>query len=457
MDATPLDLLAGRPDRVLLASTGVETASPFWGICAAEPFVVVSSDTDGFGTTLEWREAGRTELAQHPFDVVRDLMRNLSGASDTPASFVGYCAYDIARSFERIPTIARDDLAFPSCRLALFDHGFRIGPGGWTPFSAALDGDHQGAAHRLDELEDALSNAPARHEVDPPYTAPVEFASTLSEGAYLKAVAQVRDYIEAGDAYEVNLCRFLSQPWRLGGDALRRRLHAATAAPFSAYIECAEGEIVSASPELFLRVVGRAVETRPIKGTAARSRDAAEDAKLAGRLLSSPKDRAENVMAVDVARNDLGRVCDYGSVDVPSLCVLESHPHVHHLVSTVRGRLRKDRDTLHLLAACLPAASVTGAPKIRAMEIIEEIEPTRRGPYCGTIMRLGLDGTLEASVAIRTTVLRNGRAHFGVGSAITFDSDPQAELDETWHKAAGFIEAFAEPLGADRRRSSWRT
>ena len=266
--------------------------------------------------------------------------------------------------------------------------------------------------------------------------------STFSRDGYLAAVERVRSYIRAGDAFQVNLSQRLTAPSSLGPLAAYRRLREHNPASYAGVVATRESWILSASPECFLRVRGREVETRPIKGTAPRSRDPEEDRRLGQGLQSSEKDRAENVMIVDLLRNDLSRVCEDHGIEVPELCVLESHPSVHHLVSTVRGRLRPDVDLVDLLKATFPGGSITGAPKIRAMEIIGELEPVRRGVYTGSVGYLGFDGSADLNIAIRTVVLESGRAHLSVGGGILLDSDPDAEYEETLHKGRRLLEAL---------------
>jgi para-aminobenzoate synthetase component 1 len=225
---------------------------------------------------------------------------------------------------------------------------------------------------------------------------------------------------------------------------LYEKLRNRNPAPFAGYFDLGDHAIVSASPERFLCVRAGEVETRPIKGTRPRGKTPAEDQRLAHELLASPKDRAENVMIVDLLRNDLGRVCEYGSVRVEALCKLESYPFVHHLVSEVRGQLRAGLGPTNLLRAAFPGGSVTGAPKIRVMEIIAELEQTARGAYCGCLGYLGFDGNMDTNLLIRTFVLSKGWLHFAVGGGIIADSTPEKEYAETWHKAEGLLRALRD-------------
>ncbi|MCE9560714.1 MAG: aminodeoxychorismate synthase component I [Planctomycetes bacterium] len=267
--------------------------------------------------------------------------------------------------------------------------------------------------------------------------------SNFDRAGYEAAVRRVVEYIHAGDAFQVNLSQRLLAPLREHPLELYGRLRTLNPAPFSAYFDLGDFQILSASPERFLRVhPDGEVETRPIKGTRPRGRTLEEDAELIRDLANSPKDRAENVMIVDLLRNDIGKVCEYGSVRVPRVCEVETFRFVHHLVSEVRGKLRQGVGPLDLLAAAFPGGSVTGAPKVRAMEIIAELEPTARGPYCGCLGWIGFDGAMDTNILIRTFTAGRGWVQFPVGGGIVADSDPAREYEETLHKAAGLLRAL---------------
>jgi para-aminobenzoate synthetase component I len=337
--------------------------------------------------------------------------------------WAGFLAYDLGRAVERIATRLPDDLDLPD--LVLARHDARLV---WMPGRVPhIVGD--GATRPL--LEQACRLA-ARDE-DEALLAPAGFGppawrSSLSRSEHAERVAAIKELLAAGDCYQVNLTRRLTLDEPVDPVALFAAVHGRHPAPHAALLSFDGGAVVSASPELFLRVHGREVETRPIKGTA---RDAA-------RLRGSDKDRAENVMIVDLARNDLGRVCEFGSIHVPGLCDVEAHPGLHHLVSTVRGRMRPDVSLGALLRATFPPASVTGAPKPRVLQAIEDLETVRRGVYCGAIGWIDATGTRarsEWSVAIRTFHVAADATHLGVGGGIVFDSDAAAEWDDTELKA----------------------
>jgi para-aminobenzoate synthetase component I len=352
--------------------------------------------------------------------------------------WVGFLAYDLGRAVERVPSLAVDDLGLPDVALARYDARLVLHPDrepevlGGGPTASLL----AQAAWR------------ARRETPSTWCPPrVAWESTLERRAHEDAVEQVLDHLRAGDCYQVNLTRRLRAPVAPDPVALYGALARSNPAPHAAL--CTFGDavpaaaLVSASPELFLRVDGRMVTTRPIKGT---DRDPV-------RLAASAKDRAENVMIVDLARNDLGRVCRFGSISVPALCAVEQHPGLHHLVSTVRGELRDDIGLADLVRATFPPASITGAPKPRVMEIIEQLEPVRRGVYCGAIGWIDGDASrAELAVAIRTFVIAGGATHLGVGGGIVADSRADREWDETELKVARLLAtASGADLGAVRR------
>jgi anthranilate/para-aminobenzoate synthase component I len=265
-------------------------------------------------------------------------------------------------------------------------------------------------------------------------------------------VEQALRYIRAGDIYQVNLSQRLAAPCGVSGWDFFKDLSEVSPAPFSAFLDCGDFQIASSSPELFLRLSGAHIQTRPIKGTRPRSSDAIRDAQLTYELQTSAKEMAELVMITDLLRNDLGKVCEFGSVQVPELVRLERYPQVQHLVSTVEGRLRPERTHFSAFASCFPGGSVTGAPKFRAMEIIDELEPVSRGPYTGALGYLGFNRESQLSIVIRSAICKDGLAHFNVGAGIVADSNPEAEYEETIAKARGFLSALNLPaaLGVAR-------
>ncbi|HVY70253.1 MAG TPA: aminodeoxychorismate synthase component I, partial [Verrucomicrobiae bacterium] len=329
--------------------------------------------------------------------------------------------------------------------LVVFDHHL----GKTWVVSTGLDADGSRDLARAEERFAFWTELLARDEAEmTAQNRPVHFArpssinSTFSRKAFLAAIEKAQRYIRAGDIYQVNLAqRFCARGTGSGWD-LFQRLAAVSPAPYAAYLNCGDFELASSSPELFLRLSGSHILTRPIKGTRPRSADPTRDAQLTYELQTSPKEMSELVMITDLLRNDLGKVCEFGSVQVPELVRLERYPQVQHLVSTVEGRLRSDTTHFTAFASCFPGGSITGAPKIRAMEIIDELEPVTRGPYTGCIGYLGFNRESQLNVAIRTAVARRGTAWFHAGAGIVADSDPAAEHDETLAKARGWMTAL---------------
>ena len=374
----------------------------------------------------------------------------------------GYVSYDWSRALERVPAPRYEDLPIPRVVLGLYpwviawDHEARRA---WL-IATAIGGGSP-AIHRSKILHllgsdpgtgrlKALSRAVAGCEPAPSYPvetlwwdAPVPLRSSFTRAGYLEAVRRVREYIFAGDIFQANLSQRFETPLVEDPWTIYTRLRTRNAAPFAAFLDFPEVTILSASPERFLRVdeAGH-VETRPIKGTRPRGVGPEHDAALGQALTESDKDRAENLMIVDLMRNDLSRVCQPGTVRVPELFGVEHYATVHHLVSTVVGTLAPGVDALALLRAAFPPGSITGAPKVRAMEIIAELERPQRGVYCGSIGYWSVTGALDTSVAIRTAMAIGGRICFGAGGGIVADSDPDGEYRETLDKARGIIDAL---------------
>ena len=360
---------------------------------------------------------------------------------DWPAPFnggaIGYLAYDAVFALEtlRVPPAPP-----PAGYLwaGVYDRVIARHEATGECFVAATGRFGRNPEHLIDEARARLAASPA----GPREVRASGVTTNLDRAAYGDRVRRILDYIAAGDCYQVNLARRLTLQCRASSLDVYRQLVERHPAPFGALIRAGPVDVVSASPELFIRSDGRMAMARPIKGTRPRSQDPAEDRRRARALRTSAKDRAENVMIVDVMRNDFGRVCTPGSVQAPVLWSAEPHPTVWQLVSVIRGELAEAATSVDLLRACAPSGSVTGAPKLRAIEIIDELEPERRGVYCGSVFRLGFDGALTASVAIRTLQLANGQASLDVGAGIVADSDPDLEFDETSDKARGILAAL---------------
>ncbi|NQD92425.1 aminodeoxychorismate synthase component I [Pseudomonas sp. CrR25] len=392
------------------------------------------------------------ELAPEPDESANDFLQRLrqglaslgpaEAPSDCPLPFVGgligYLAYDFGRRLETLPERAVDDLDLLDARFGLY---------AWALITDHLLGTSQLLFHpalpmaerqRLLSLFDAVEVAPS-----PPFTLLGPFQADLDEQDYRQAIERIQGYIQAGDCYQVNFAQRFRTSYRGDPWTAYCALRAACPTPFSGYQALPDhGAIISLSPERFIRVSQRQVETRPIKGTRPRDRDPDLDAAQADELLRSPKDRAENLMIVDLLRNDLGRNCAVGSVRVPELFALESYPNVHHLVSAVTGELAEGRDALDLVAGSFPGGSITGAPKIRAMQIIDELEPTRRALYCGSLLYLDVRGEMDSSIAIRSLLAKDGQISCWGGGGIVADSDWQAEYQESITKVKVLLQTL---------------
>jgi para-aminobenzoate synthetase component 1 len=412
-----------------------------WSYLTADPVAVLDTAAEGADAFA----SARRLLGRLASDVV-----SRRGSPPLLGGLAGFLGYDLGRRFERLPSIAIADQELPALRLALHDWVIawdRQEGRAWLG-GRAVDERVGRLDKRLAQVRERLADpAPPRGEprASNANATGIELRSGLGRVAYEAGVRSIRQSIADGQIYQANLTRRLAAPFRGDPWPLYRQLRTGDPALFAAYLDLgpnpltgAPRAIISASPEPFMSVTadGR-VATNPIKGTRPRGRDHDADRRLARELLASAKDRAENVMIVDVLRNDLGRVCAPGSVRVPRLCRLERTAAVQHLVSTVTGRLAAGRDAFDLLRASFPGGSITGAPKIRAMELLEHLEPVRRGPYTGIAGWIGPDGAMGTSILIRTFVADGERLSLHVGGGITWRSDPAEEWDETVAKARG--------------------
>lgn len=366
---------------------------------------------------------------------------------------VGYLAYDLGRLIERLPAGPPDDLNLPDMALCFYDvviaydhlerRAFIISTG--LPEAPGANRQTR-ARERMESARDFLEQS-----------SPVSFAaetdlelgllphSNFTKEGYLQAVARAKDYIASGDVYQVNLSQRFQAPCDTSAWALYERLRGINPAPFAAFQDFGDFAVISASPERFLCVRGDTMETRPVKGTRPRGVTPSDDARLAAALLASEKDGAEHIMIVDLERSDLGRVASIGSVSVDDLAALECHPTVYHLTSTIRAQKSPGKGIADVLRATFPGGSITGAPKIRAMEIIDELEPTRRGVYTGAVGYFSVSGNVDLSIAIRTIVLKGGEAYFQVGGGVVNDSEPEEEYQETLDKGRALVQALQRP------------
>jgi para-aminobenzoate synthetase component 1 len=425
------------------------TADPLEQLRARGPRIEVSGEAgirqpaDPFAVLAE--RLGRYRADPHP------------GLPPFQGGAAGLFGYDLCHHLERLPRPRFDEFEMPDLAIGLYDWVIAFDhrtERAWLISTGFPETEprrrRRRARSRADEVKARLQAAPASPTWNMPnrlesvtWQWPVPdhpgLSSSFSREEYLAAVRRAIAYIHAGDCFQVNLAQRLLYPAQVSPVELYLRLRKRNPAPFAAYFDLGDFTIASASPERFLRVENGVVETRPIKGTRPRGATPAEDTVRKEELLASEKDRAENIMIVDLLRNDLGRVCRYGSVRVEAVCRLESYRFVHHLVSEVCGQLRPGLGPVDLLRAAFPGGSVTGAPKIRAMEIIAELEPTVRGPYCGSLGFLGFDGSMDSSILIRTLTIGRGWVQFPVGGGIVADSTAEREYEETWHKAEGLL------------------
>jgi para-aminobenzoate synthetase component 1 len=424
MGSDPFLVMKSRGDEITLIKDGVEEKG--WG----SPF-------DTLGELLEKYRLNRREYPV-PFT---------GGAS-------GYFSYDLCHFIERLPKTAVDDLNLPECYLGFydaivaFDHlankTYLISTG----FPETDEGKRRRRAEaRLNDLRNLVLLVPPPNIIENiPSDKGIALRANFSHEGYLAAVAKAREYICAGDIFQVNLSQRYDTDLPAPPYELYKRLRKINPAPFANYFNFGDVVIAGASPERFLKVQDDRVETRPIKGTKPRGKTPEEDKQMAENLLESVKDRAENIMIVDLERNDIGRVCRYGTVKVTEMAILETYPTVFHLTSTVVGQLREGKSRTDLLKATFPGGSITGAPKVRAMEIIDELEPTCRSVYTGSLGYLSFGGDMDLDIVIRTMIIKGSRAYFQLGGAIVYDSVPEAEYQETLDKGKALIQALNSSL-----------
>lgn len=421
---------------MLLESAGPLGADNGVDIISADPLATL--ETRGLVTTLT-RHGEISEHHEDPLALLAHTQQELLGELDLCATrlpfiggALGLFGYDLGRCFERLPVQAAADIAVPDMAVGIYDWALlrNVASGDWQ---LVHWGDEAGLAKRLAWLEQQQA-APL-----PAFALQGAWQSNMSRAEYGQKFARIQEYLAAGDCYQINLTQRFSAPYQ--GDEWQAYclLAAANKAPFSAFIRLPDSALLSLSPERFLLLDGRHIETKPIKGTRPRHPDPATDRQVALELAQADKDRSENLMIVDLLRNDIGRVSRPGSVSVPHLFSVESFPAVHHLVSTIHGELDARWQGVDLLRACFPGGSITGAPKIRAMEIIEELEPQRRNAYCGSIGYLSQHGRMDTSICIRTLIAEAGRLHCWAGGGIIADSDADSEYQETYDKVARIL------------------
>ncbi len=454
-DGPPAYLVCGalqdQPHPFLLDSAMAMDRYGRYSYAGCDPFLIITSKDSQITTT----DRSQTIVQQgEPFTALQQIMKRYALPSvKAPTPFwggaVGYFGYDLCHFIEDLPRTTVDDIGMPDLYMALYDVvyaydevnqvGYLLSTG--LPAAAGSERRKQARARAEQLLSWIRSVDSADCSSALPATS-ADLQSNFTREEYLAAISQTKEYIAAGDIFQANISQRFQAPLQISPWKLYLRLRQVNPAPFAAYLDYGTGHVVSASPEKFLEVSDGWVQTRPIKGTRPRGRTPEEDERLAQELLASEKDNAELVMIVDLERNDLGRVCRFGTVRVPELMVLESYPTVHHLVATVTGQLAEGCDNIDLMRAVFPGGSITGAPKVRSMEIIDELEPTQRGVYTGNIGYLGFAGQMQLSIVIRTIVATGGTAYYQVGGGIVADSEPAAEYQETLDKGKALAEAL---------------
>ncbi|MBI2853516.1 MAG: anthranilate synthase component I [Chloroflexi bacterium] len=434
-----------------------------YSFIGTNPSVIVRANEKEAVVTRNGSEAreflGKAPKASDPLHVVQRLLSGyrvvrLPGLPGFFGGAVGYLSYDMVRFFERLPNAARDELNLPDCffmftdTMVIFDHvqqKMKVVcnvPVGGDPARA-----YDEATARIDaivfNLEKPLAAESLRSRISAIKGRASEVASNFTPAEFKQAVRAAKEYIAAGDAFQIVVSQRLRQPTTADPFSVYRTLRMLNPSPYMFYLECGGFQVVGSSPEMLVRLEEGVAETRPIAGTRPRGSTAEEDAALSESLLADPKERAEHVMLVDLGRNDLGRVCRFGTVRVPTSMVLEKYSHVIHIVSSVKGELAPDQDAFSLLRACFPAGTLTGAPKVRAMEIINELEGLRRGPYGGAVGYFSFTGNMDTCITIRTIVIKDGIAYMQGGAGIVADSDPDYEYRETMKKTEVLRNALA--------------
>ncbi|MCQ6287430.1 aminodeoxychorismate synthase component I [Bacillus cereus] len=409
-----------------------------YNIVGLNPVAVIQ----GKGEKLHISESGKETIKRgNPLDLMQEYMEKWKTDYNPQyppfqGGAIGYFSYDCIRYIEKLPSLAEDDLNIPDIYFLLFDDVFVYDQKEKLLWIITHYVDkHAEAEERLNEWKDLwVAEVP---EVTMPFERPKKKneAVAFTETGFMKAVECIQEYIGAGDVFQVNLSTRQERTLQTHPLEIYTSLREINPSPYMGYLELGDFQIVSGSPELLIKKQGTEVSARPIAGTRSRGADEQEDEELARELIENEKERAEHVMLVDLERNDLGRVCKYGTVEVDEFMVIEKYSHVMHIVSNVRGEVEEDKDAFDLVKAVFPGGTITGAPKIRTMEIIEELEPVRRGIYTGSIGWIGYSGDTELNIVIRTLLAKDGKAHVQAGAGIVIDSNPENEYKESLKKA----------------------
>ncbi|MGI8551113.1 MAG: anthranilate synthase component I [Dehalococcoidia bacterium] len=414
-----------------------------YSFIGTEPYRILrTGDTEGTESCVD-------PLLRIEEELSRFTLVPLPGLPPFHGGAVGYLAYEVARYFERLPVAEHDPLGLPEAiflfvdTLLIFDHlhhSIKI------VSHVRLDGDieaaYRQATWRIDELADRLAQPLALPRADGLVAASTPVSSNIGREGFLTDVEIAKEHVRCGDIIQAVISQRLTKPTTARPFDVYRALRTINPSPYMYYLELGEVQIIGASPEMLVRVEDGTVETHPIAGTRPRGRNSAEDDEMEAQLRGDEKERAEHIMLLDLGRNDVGRVSTPGSVRATQIMDIERYSHVMHLVSHVTGRLRPDLSAYDALRACFPAGTVSGAPKIRAMEIIAELEPDRRGPYAGAVGYFGFSGNLDTAITIRTIVMKDGVAHIQAGGGIVYDSVPEMEFEESLSKARALLRAI---------------
>jgi len=420
------------------------------------PWVIVTS----FGRSVETTRNGKTEkrsFEHDPLDAIKNVLSAYKPVPDPSlprfyGGAVGFMGYDVVRFFEELPAREKAGLAIPDVffmitdTLVIFDnvtHMIKVVSNAHVKGQSA-EAAYKEATKKINSLVRKLKSGvkgPGASVKGKPKTKEHELASNFTKPQYEQAVLKAKEFIKAGDIFQVVPSQRFETKITIEPYEIYRALRLINPSPYMYFLRCGDTTVVGASPEVMVRVEGDRIDLRPIAGTRRRGASEDEDSALAAELLADPKERAEHIMLVDLGRNDVGRVSDPGSVQVSELMVIERYSHVMHIVSNVRGTLSDGKDAYDVIRACFPAGTVSGAPKIRAMEIIDELEPTRRGPYAGAVGYFGFSGNMDTCITIRTLVIKKGVAYIQAGGGVVADSDPAAEYQETVNKAKAMMRA----------------
>ncbi|MEX0936428.1 MAG: anthranilate synthase component I [Pirellulales bacterium] len=429
-----------------------------YSFLSAEPFLELAAA--GNQVTVTTAGGEETFSCEDPLDELRRRVQSIRAASlpELPpftSGAVGYAAYDVIRYSEHLPDAPPDDRKLPDLAFAFYDHMLVFDNVNKTMVAIAMarcdnaGGDlraaYDDACQRVDRLIDQL-DAPRTDlqpaDIDTTGSATLPYTSNFTQPEFEAAVRKCVEYIRAGDIFQVVISQRLRVPIRCQPFEIYRTLRVVNPSPFMFFLRTPHTTLVGSSPEVMVRVIDGQVTVRPLAGTRMRGETEEHDKRLAEELLADPKERAEHVMLVDLGRNDVGRVARYGSVQLTDIMTIERYSHVMHITSNVTGRLRDDEDAFSALRACLPAGTVSGAPKVRAMEIIDELEPHRRGPYAGAVGYVDFRGNMDTCIALRTMVIQDGTAYVQAGAGIVADSVPETEYQETLNKARGLLKAI---------------